>query len=65
MMGVYTRGKKRWIRIRDVGSTWRDASTGYEVGEEALARRRTMKSTLLRVHFLLAYDLVASCCPML
>jgi len=37
-MGVYARGKKLWIRFRDVGGKWRDASTGYEVGQEMLAQ---------------------------
>jgi integrase len=37
-MGVYARGKKLWIRFRDAGGKWRDASTGYEVGQEALAQ---------------------------
>ena len=37
-MGVYARGSKLWIRFRDVGGKWRDASTGYAVGQEALAQ---------------------------
>lgn len=37
-MGVYARGKKLWIRFRDVGGKWRDASTGYEVGQEVLVQ---------------------------
>ena len=37
-MGVYARGSKLWIRFRDIGGTWRSASTGYSVGEEKLAR---------------------------
>jgi hypothetical protein len=37
-MGVYARGKKLWIRFRDAGGKWRDASTHYEVGQEALAQ---------------------------
>ena len=35
-MGVYVRGKRLWIRFRDVDG-WRDASTGYSVGDEAKA----------------------------
>ncbi len=37
-MGVYARGKKLWIRFRDANGTWRDASTGYTVGQEELAQ---------------------------
>ena len=37
-MGVYARGSKLWIRFRDAKGTWRDASTGYNVGQEELAR---------------------------
>jgi len=37
-MGIYARGNKLWIRFRDVGGKWRDASTGYQVGQEALAQ---------------------------
>jgi hypothetical protein len=35
---LYARGKKLWIRFRDAGGKWRDASTHYEVGQEALAQ---------------------------
>jgi len=31
-LAAYARGKKLWIRFRDVSGKWRDASTGYEVG---------------------------------
>lgn len=37
-MGVYARGSKLWIRFRDVDGKWRDASSGYSVGQEALAQ---------------------------
>lgn len=37
-MGVYTRGKRLWIRFRDAKGMWRDASTGYNVGQEELAQ---------------------------
>jgi integrase len=37
-MGVFTRGRKLWIRFADVDGTWRSASTGYLVGDEARAR---------------------------
>src|SRR3954465_15372711 len=37
-MGVYSRGKKLWIRFRDAKGMWRDASTGYSVGQEELAQ---------------------------
>jgi integrase len=37
-MGVYTRGSKLWIRFRDAEGQWRDASTGYNVGQEELAQ---------------------------
>lgn len=37
-MSVFTRGSKLWIRFRDVGGKWRNASTGYSVGQEALAQ---------------------------
>lgn len=37
-MGVYTRGTKLWIRFKDVGGKWRDAATGYVVGQEELAQ---------------------------
>src|SRR5690242_12197794 len=36
-MGVYARGSKLWIRFRDIGGKWRDAFSGYMVGQEALA----------------------------
>jgi integrase len=37
-MGVFTRGDKLWIRFRDV-TGWRNAATGYSVGEEAQAEQ--------------------------
>ncbi len=37
-MGVYARGPKLWIRFRDARGTWRDAATGYNVGQEELAQ---------------------------
>jgi integrase len=37
-MGVYARGKKLWIRFRDAKGMWRDAATGYSVGQEELAQ---------------------------
>jgi integrase len=47
-MGVYARGSKLWIRFRDAGGKWRDASTGYSVGQEELARA-TFDEVLARV----------------
>ena len=38
MMGVYPRGSKLWITFRDVDGKWRNASTGYNRGQEALAQ---------------------------
>lgn len=35
-MGIFARGNVLWIRFRDV-TGWRRASTGYRVGQEALA----------------------------
>jgi hypothetical protein len=37
-MGVYARGTKLWIRFRDAKGMWRDAATGYSVGQEELAQ---------------------------
>jgi hypothetical protein len=37
-MGVYARGSKLWIRFRDARGLWRDASTGYNLGQEELAQ---------------------------
>jgi integrase len=37
-MGVYPRGSKLWITFRDVDGKWRNASTGYNRGQEALAQ---------------------------
>ena len=37
-MGVYTRGNKLWIRFRDADGKWRDSSTGFDVGQEELAK---------------------------
>jgi len=48
VMGVYARGSKLWIRFCDVGGKWRDASTGYSVGQEELARA-TLDEVLARV----------------
>jgi integrase len=48
VMGVYARGSKLWIRFRDVGGKWRDASTGYNVGQEDLAQA-TLDEVLARV----------------
>ncbi len=36
-MGVFERGSKLWIRFRDVDGKWRNASTGYSVGDEGKA----------------------------
>src|SRR5205823_135923 len=38
VMGVYARGSKLWIRFRDADGRWRDASTGFSVGQEELAQ---------------------------
>ena len=37
-LGSASLGQKLWIRFRDVGGKWRDAFTGYEVGQEVLAQ---------------------------
>ena len=37
-LGSGSTGQKLWIRSRDVGGKWRDASTGYEVRQEVLAQ---------------------------
>lgn len=37
-MGVYTRGGKLWIRFRGADGSDRRAATGYDVGQEVLAR---------------------------
>jgi hypothetical protein len=47
-MGVYARGSKLWIRFRDACGKWRDASTGYTVGQEDLAQS-TLDKVLVRV----------------
>jgi len=47
-MGVYARGSKLWIRFRDVDGKWRDATTGYSVGQEELAQA-TLDEVLARV----------------
>jgi hypothetical protein len=36
-MGVFARGNTLWIRYRDVDGKWRNASTGYPVGDEGRA----------------------------
>ena len=36
-MGVFARGRKLWIRFHDV-DRWRNAPTGYSVGEEGKAQ---------------------------
>jgi serine/threonine protein kinase len=36
-MGVFARGKKLWVRYRDIDGTWVNASTDYVVDQEALA----------------------------
>ena len=36
-MGVFQRGNKLWVRYQDTDGTWRNASTGYIVGQEKLA----------------------------
>jgi len=36
-MGVFTRGNTLWIRYQDVDGKWRNASTGFPVGEEGRA----------------------------
>jgi len=36
-MGVFQRGNKLWVRYQDADGTWRNASTGYIVGQEKLA----------------------------
>lgn len=37
-MGVFARGSKLWIRFRGVNGKWKNVTTGYDVGQEALAR---------------------------
>ena len=37
-MGVYIRGSKLWVRYRNAAGKWCDASTGLNVGQEALAQ---------------------------
>jgi integrase len=37
-MGVFARGSKLWIRFRGSNGKWRNVTTGYELGQEALAR---------------------------
>jgi hypothetical protein len=37
-MGVFARGKKLWVRYREIDGTWVSASTNYVVGQEALAQ---------------------------
>jgi integrase len=36
-MGVFQRGNKLWVRYQDADGTWRNASTGYILGQEKLA----------------------------
>jgi integrase len=38
-MGVFVRGKKLWITYKDVNGEWKNASTGFDVGQEELAQR--------------------------
>jgi len=45
-MGVFRRGEKLWIRSRDADGRWRNAPTGYDVGQEDLAG--TMHDEVLR-----------------
>jgi len=35
---VWERGRKLWIKFKDASGTWRYSSSGYEVGQEGLAR---------------------------
>lgn len=37
-MGIFTRGSTLWIRFRGVDGKWRNTTTGYAVGQEALAQ---------------------------
>jgi integrase len=37
-MGVFTRGKRLWVRYRDIDGTWCNASTEFVVGQERLAQ---------------------------
>lgn len=37
-MGVFVRGNKLWLRFRDDNATWRNIASGYEVGQERLAK---------------------------
>jgi integrase len=39
-MGVFVRGKKLWIRFRDVDGVWRNVASGLVVGQERLARAK-------------------------
>ena len=36
-MGVFKRGNKLWVRYQHLDGTWRNASTGFDVGQEKLA----------------------------
>src|SRR5262245_54770727 len=37
-MGIYARGRRLWIRYRDVGGKWRSAATPFDVGQEEQAQ---------------------------
>ena len=43
-MGVFARGNTLWIRYRDVDGKWRNASTGYPVGDEGRAHETLARS---------------------
>lgn len=58
-MGVFTRGSMLWIRFRDADGRWRNASTGYNVGDEELARS-TLDEVLDRVRKANAGDVVST-----
>src|SRR5690242_12149264 len=38
-MGIYVRGKTLWLRYRDIDGKWRNASSGYTVGDERKAKK--------------------------
>lgn len=54
-MGVFARGRKLWIRFRDVDGKWRNIRSGFDVGQEQLAQARE-EALLARVAAELAGD---------
>ena len=39
MGSIYRRGNKLWLRYRDGAKRWRSAASGFDVGQEAEARK--------------------------